>query len=146
MTKPARIAERGSAVSEIAEAIRDRQHWLIGTTPRTIDRIADAMQESWGAVVYLDNATPVVLVGTSNTAKATALLMQIVGEVCAVFVIPKANTTAAELNTLFGPHGPQVPDDGSQDLVLFAEPLDDNHQIGYLPTLLEQAAYAVDHP
>jgi hypothetical protein len=142
-TKPTtRVVERGSAVAEIAEAIRDRQHWIIGATPETIEYVAEVMQDSWQVIVYFDNGTPIILVGTPTTALAMTILMPIIGDASAVFIVTKTNTTAANLNAALATE--MVPDDGSQDLLMFAEPLDDEHQVGYLPALLEQAAHQVD--
>ncbi len=129
------ILGRAEAVDAIASAIADRDAFVIIVPPTLVTALAAPLGDVPAWTAYVDNGTPMVLTTTDAAALSIVDLLGV--PAAAVVTVPKTVPATVLTQAI----GQEVPADGSQDIVLLADP-----ETGFMvwPVLFLDALAKVD--
>lgn len=141
-----RILDRVEAVTEIADFIRSGRFWVIGAALDMVSPVAESMPAAWHASSYLDAGNDMILADAPGLEMIAGVMLPVVGiDASCVFVISKDIVSGAELNHWRPEGSDEIPEDGSQDLVIYYKPHPTNPDqvIALMPGLLYEAGLLV---
>lgn len=127
------LISRATAVQQIADHIADRDHYVITAPPEALAALAQTLRlvDTWAG--YLDNGAGMILrTDRPGVLAISNLLAPAVG----VITVPKTVPAAVLTEAL----GQEVPDDGSQDIVILMP----GGPPAYFPLLFVEALDIVD--